>query len=223
MPQRVIADCESDIAGTAQLRHGLDVKVPTIKILLYTDDPDDVTPEDSRKDFGLVKMLEHLKAREPGFANFCIKWVSRNSSNQTHADQKLDDVLEKERKTGHPFEEIWLFGLHQANKKKVSFGVFRGGPESELTENEVSALRLWMEAKGGDITVGGGILMAGDHGHPRPKDTIPSTNPSCPGSAEEPFLGRGRALGRCVPRAGQLRKWEGEPTNRSHKIVTIPS
>jgi hypothetical protein len=215
MPQRVIADCDSDIAGTAQFRHGLDVKVPTIKILLYTDDPDDVTPEDSRKDFGLVKMLEHLKAREPAFANFCIKWVSRNSSNQTHADQKLDDVLERERKTGHPFEEIWFFGLHQANKKKVSFGVFRGGPESELTENEVSALRLWMEARGGDKTVGGGILMAGDHNHPRPKDTTPSTNPSCPGSAAEAFLGRGRAIGRCVPRAGLLRKWEGEPTNRS--------
>ena len=209
MPQRVLTDRDSDIVGPPPLRHGLAAPVPTIKILLYTDDPDDVVPyEDDRKDLGLFKMLEHLKAREPASAKFSTKWVSRNSSNQTHADQKLHDGLEAERQTGHPFDEIWFFGIHQANKRKFSNGVFRGGFESELTENEVSALRLWMDA-------GGGVLMAGDHGHPRPDDTLPSTNPGCPGLADAPFLGRGRALGRCVPRAGLLRTWEGKPTNES--------
>ena len=197
----------------AQPRHGLKVDPPELKILLYTDDPDDITPKDSSKDFGLVKMIEHLEARHPAFSKFCIKWVSRNSSNQAHADEKLDEVLERERQTGHPFEELWFFGMHQANKKTPSHKVFRGGPESELTQNEVSVLKRWMTAGGSDQEVGGGILMTGDHNHKRPEDTVPSTNPDCPGSAEEPFLGRGRAIGRCVPRAGKLRKWEGEPTN----------
>jgi hypothetical protein len=207
MPQQVLTDRDSNIVGPSPLRHGLAVPVPTIKILLYTDDPDNVVPyKDDEKDLGLFEMLEHLMARQPASAKFSTKWVSRNSSNQTHADQKLHDVLETERLTGHPFDEIWFFGIHQANKKKFSSGVFPGGFESELTENEVSALRLWMDA-------GGGVLMAGDHGHPRPADTLPSTNPGCPGSAAAPFLGRGRALGRCVPRAGLLRTWEGNPTN----------
>jgi len=213
MSKQASPDSHFDNAGIGQFRHCLAFEPPTIKILLYTDDPDDITPTDSRKDFGLVSMLEHLTAREPASAHLCIKWVSRNSTNQAHADQKLDDVLEKERLTGHPFEEIWFFGMHQANKKNISFGVFRGGPQSELTENEIGVLESWMTAGGNDKEVGGGVLMTGDHNHPRPTDAMPSTNPRCPGTAENPFLGRGRALGRCVPRAGQLRVWEGDPTN----------
>jgi hypothetical protein len=149
--------------------------------------------------------------------------VSRNSSNETHADQKLDAELEKECQTGQPFDEVWFFGFHQSNKKRVSFGMFRGGPESELTENEVSVLRLWMEAGGNNKSVGGGVLLTGDHNHPRPADATPGTNPLCPDNpVPQAFLGRGRALGRCVPRAGQLRTWECEPTNRaedSHNTI----
>jgi hypothetical protein len=200
----------ADPTDLARLR----VEQPTIKILLYTDDPDDI-PRTSGKDLGLGRMIEHLLAHAPASARLDPKWVSRSSSNRVHADNKLDDVLRKElEQTGQPFDEIWFFGLHQANKERVSFGAFRGGPESELTESEVVALRKWMEVEG-EGAVGGGVLMAGDHGHPRPEDTSPGTNPLCPdSSAGQEFLGRGRAIGRCVPRAGQLRRWEGAPTNR---------
>ena len=215
-------DRDSTVRDVAQVRHGLDVEIPTIKILLYTDDPVNVSPTDEHKDLGLVKMLEHLRAREPAFAKFCIKWVSRNSSPTSHADQKLDDVLNKESQTGQPFEEIWFFGLHQANKRTFSMRVFRGGPESELTQSEVLTLQTWMQDGGTNTAVGGGVLMAGDHNHPRPADTIPSTNPICSATNEEPFLGRGRAIGRCVPRAGLLRDWEGDPTNvANHSNNTI--
>ena len=54
--------------------------------------------------------------------------------------------------------------------------------------------------------------MTGDHAEPRPNGT-PGQNPLCPDSSEENLLGLGRALGRCVPRAGLLRKWEGSPTS----------
>lgn len=216
MPRELLT--ESDPPGDNGLRHGLDVVIPTIKILLYTDAPDEITPDDKRKNLGLAFMLEHLRAKEPSYAKLDIKWVSRNSSTSVHADQKLDRVFEQEAPTGHPFDEIWFFGLHQANKSNSSFGVFPGGPESELTEPEVNLLRDWMRNE----SVGGGVLLTGDHNHERPDDTIPSTNPGCPGTAQEHFLGRGRALGRCVPRAGQLRKWENEPTSHadnSHNTV----
>jgi len=209
---------DSDTPSNNGHRHGLDVEIPTIKILLYTDAPDEITPDDKRKTLGLAFMLEHLRAKEPAFAKLSIKWVSRNSSTTVHADQKLDKVFEDESSTGHPFDEIWFFGLHQGNKSNSSFGVFPGGPESELTEPEVTLLKTWMSNE----SVGGGVLLTGDHNHERPDDTIASTNAVCPGTAQERFLGRGRALGRCVPRAGQLRKWENEPTSHaenSHDTV----
>jgi hypothetical protein len=64
----------------------------------------------------------------------------------------------------------------------------------------------------------GGVMITGDHANPNPLLPI---NPSpandnerfCPqGVDHETFLGLGRALGHLVPRAGQLRKWEGPPT-----------
>src|ERR1044072_5111887 len=92
---------------------------PTIKILLYTDDPNTITEGD---DFlGLGSMIERLKAHAPGFADLSIKWVRRNSDQDHHADNKLDVLMRKEiEDTGEPFDEIWFFGLHQANTDKFS-------------------------------------------------------------------------------------------------------
>jgi hypothetical protein len=57
--------------------------------------------------------------------------------------------------------------------------------------------------------------MLGDHSNERPQGVIPSQNEKCPPSnAQSEFLGLGRALGRCVPRAGKLRQWDGGPTYR---------
>lgn len=206
---------DSSTTDDCEYRHGLNAEKPLIKILLYTDDPVNI-PQTNKVDLGLGLMIEHLKAHEPAFASLYVKWVSRNSSNEAHADNKIDDVLKREiEKTKQPFDEIWFFGLLQANQEKISFGVLRSGPESELNEGEVLYLQRWMEVEGDDA-VGGGVLMAGDHGHPRPDGVIPGQNPRCPdNSSDECFLGRGRAIGRCVPRAGQLRQWEGKPTNRS--------
>lgn len=173
---------------------------PTIKILLYTDDPGKVTP-DSKADLGLGRMIERLEAHEPGYARLEPKWVSRDSEGP-HARNKIDAVLEREEdETGKPFDEVWFFGLLQANTARA--------PESELTEREVRALLGWM----GERRLG--VLMAGDHNDDPPDGVIPGNNPCCPdASAGQKFLGRGRAIGRCVPRAGLLRKWEGAPTYR---------
>ena len=184
---------------------------PTIKILLYTDDPCAIT--DGKNLLGLGSMIERLKAHAPVFADLSIKWVSRSSDYDHHADNKLNVVMRQEvERTGDPFDEIWFFGLHQANTEKFSQGVFRGGPESELTAEEVDKIDKWMKVEGG---AGGGVLMTGDHNNPVPANWLQNRSGRCTDTLETPeLLGLGRAIGRCVPRAGALRKWDGPPSSR---------
>src|SRR4029079_1824693 len=116
---------------TAQLA----AEKPTIKILLYTDDPRSIT--DGTKLLGLSSMIERLKAHSPTFADLEVKWVSRSSTNDARADNKLNVVLEREvAENRPPLDEIWFFGLHQANTEsgKFPFAIPRGGPENELEE-----------------------------------------------------------------------------------------
>ncbi|MGA9994105.1 MAG: hypothetical protein WBP93_01770 [Pyrinomonadaceae bacterium] len=178
---------------------------PTIRILLYTDDPKVITKGNELMGLGL--MIEHLQAHAPAFAKIEVEWVSRSSNAQTHADHKLDEA------TLGRYDEVWFFGLHQVNREKFTLGILRGGPQSELDAIEVAALKNWMKVSEDNSKGGGGVLMTGDHANKRPPDALPNQNADCPdNSREEKFLGLGRALGRCVPRAGRMRKWEGTPT-----------
>lgn len=206
----------SEAACVTGLRHLLRVEIPTIKILLYADDPEDVTPSAAKgMPFGLGLMLAHLKAHEPASAHLLVKYVCRYSPTNPQTVNKIHDVLERERLvTKQPFDQIWFFGLHQVNLSTGSQALFEGGPENELDADEVKALREWMLADEAEGSPGGGVLVTGDHSNESPKNADPGGNPLCPDpGGEADFLGLGRALGRCVPRAGLLRKWEGDPTN----------
>ena len=75
-----------------------------------------------------------------------------------------------------------------------------GGPESELTNAEVAALRTWMDA-------GGGVLITGDHSNDVSARQHFLVDPALKGTT----LNLGRALGVRVPRAGQMRVWVGAP------------
>jgi hypothetical protein len=194
--------------ATDEDSHPLSPKIPTIKILIYTDDPAIVKKNDINL-FGLGEMLKHLRGHAPTFADMPVEFVSRSENH--HADHKLDTVLAQDT-----YDQIWFFGIHQANKKDFTLGIPEGGgPESELDENEVAKLEEWMRSGGTEATRGGGVLMTGDHANERPTGLLPSLNVRCPSDPTDEFLGLGRALGRCVPRAGLLRKWEGPPTRRS--------
>jgi hypothetical protein len=180
---------------------------PTIKILLYTDSPTTIVKE-SVGSFGLGRMIAQLKTHQPAFANVEVTWVGRYSFGSNLADNKIHVVLARElEKTGQPFDEIWIFGLHQVNKARLNLGLGGGGPESELDANEVNAIRDWMDQ-------GGGVLVTGDHANKRPKDALPHdpTSNCADPFDKEPYLSLGRALGRCIPRAGLMRDWEGSPT-----------
>jgi hypothetical protein len=197
---------------TAQLA----AEKPTIKILLYTDEPQISTSEESNQFFALGSMLMRLRAHEPVFAKIRPQLVSRNSDTAHHADNKIDAVLNREvESTGEPFDEIWFFGLHQTSTRDFSLLLGHSGPESELNQDEVSALEQWMKGRAEDGSEGGGILMTGDHANELPSDLLGNPNIPCGNmSAGVSFLSLGRAIGRCVPRAGLLRKWEGPPTSR---------
>jgi hypothetical protein len=187
----------------------LKAEKPTIKILLYTDDPEIAPTNDPGQLFGLGSMLDRLHAHTPSFANIETRWISRNPDADHHATNKLDAILQNEN-----FDEIWFFGMHQSNTDRFSLGERRGGPESELNQAEVEALTEWMRVRE-DGCGGGGILMTGDHSNETPDNLLLGKNSLCPDkTAGETFLGLGRALGRCVPRAGSLRKWEGPPSYR---------
>ena len=189
---------------------------PTIKILIYTDDPEVSPTEDISVFFGLGSMLARLKAHEPAFATIKPTLVNRRSVLLQPADNKINDVLKREvDNTGEPFDEIWFFGIQQANTEKPSQAGVPGGPDSELDEDEVKALTEWMDA---EISVGGGVLMTGDHSSALPPKRVFNADAPCKdNSADATLLGLGRAIGRCVPRAGMLRKWEGLPTSNSNE------
>ncbi|MEZ5966281.1 MAG: hypothetical protein R3F56_20765 [Planctomycetota bacterium] len=98
-----------------------------------------------------------------------------------HAAKKLTATLLAN------YDQVWFFGVLQCNLPTAQ--------QNELTTSEVSALRAWMDA-------GGGVLITGDHANPKPIGAA---------AGLDPLLNLGRAIGRAVPRAGQLRKWEGLP------------
>jgi len=187
---------------------------PTIKILLYTDDPTLVVRQIA-KDFGLGSMISHLETHQLAFANISITLKSRYPQLTAKPVQRINRLLEDEEKT-EAFDQVWFFGVHQINKKSFSLGIGGGGPDSELDKDEVEALRIRMDA--GRL----GVLVTGDHANHRPPDAVENENSPCADEARrERFLGLGRALSRCIPRAGQLRDWEGEPTaNPRHSINT---
>ena len=174
---------------------------PTIKILLYTDDQQFSESQEASQFLGLGMMIERLQAHAPTFANLTTTLVNRNSPQ--HAANKLDAVLANES-----FDEIWFFGSHQGNTP--------GEPQCELDINEIQALRKWMTGNAQGGYEGGGVLMTGDHSNPAPSSLVANPESPCGDvTAGVQFLGLGRAIGHCVPRAGSLRLWEGPPTFRA--------
>jgi hypothetical protein len=121
------------------------------------------------------------------------------------------------------YDEIWFFGHHLGNFNDEPSYKFRLGPpdkfvpnadfpdpngyeRSELEPDEVAALTDWMN------TNGGGVLILGDH----------SNRPSYDygGYKTTDLLNLGRAMGSKVPRAGQMRVWNGPPDGYSAVINT---
>jgi hypothetical protein len=182
----------------------------TIRILFYTDK---YTPMDTSTDFvlepanpfqssfGLSMLRDLLLKNQPipkillTSTNIEITLVNRNIP--FHGARKFTNELLS------CFDEVWVFGFYQANMPEYTPEA--GGPENKLDRQEIAALKKWMD-------MGGGVLVMGDHANPDPRISDSS-------NGHETYLSLGRALGKYIPRAGQMRKWEGPPTTGT----TIPT
>jgi hypothetical protein len=176
----------------------------TIRVLIYTDDPQVTETLISSKSFGVGLLLKFLNAHQPAFAHIEVTLLSRNTNffdeKSGHAKNLLTDPLLS------GFDQVWFFGIHRANLTQFTTDPLlnfrlRGGPRSELLPDEVASLKALMKT--------GGVLVAGDHAEDTPSflTTDPSNLPKT--------LALGRALGNRIPRAHQLRTWENGPTSDS--------
>lgn len=198
---------DSQTGGGRKLRQLPRVEKPTINILLYTDEPE--VTDGFGLQWGLGLMIEHINARPPAFAKVLPELVNRNPD----ADHPAENKLYRERISN--YDQIWFFGVHQINRQNFTLGVLRGGPDSELDDEEVAALSEWMQVGEKPYMKGGGVLVTGDHASEPPPDAVNTNNRQLgtSGLGHENFLGLGGALGYRVPRAGLLRKWVGPPTH----------
>ncbi|MBV9822657.1 MAG: hypothetical protein JO144_10500 [Actinobacteria bacterium] len=155
---------------------------PVVRILFYTDRPDVVSPGE---DFSTTTLRDWIQAANNFYADFQIDIVNRFAGASTvNGVVHATSTLTAQFLAG--YDQVWFFGVNQCN--------LPGQPDNELSDSEVAVLHDWMRT--------GGVLMTGDHANPNPS----------PGNGLDALLNLGRALGHRVPRAGQLRKWEGLPS-----------
>jgi hypothetical protein len=171
-----------------------------IRVLLYTDrfykdnpagnftlDFDDPTTAP----LGLNVMRDLIEKDRFRFMEVKFDLINRNDPN--HSAQKLRPELLAN------YDELWVFGYYMASTTVApEFEGEYGGTRNELDDGEVETLRSWMGE--------GGLLITGDHAEadPRPVDGVFPDPPLL-------MMSRGRALGYRIPRAGEMREWEGKP------------
>lgn len=207
---------------------GLFIPFPIVRILFYADSsqsnlmpvPFGEPLRDTPFEFGLTIIKNVLEASV--FHGISVTVINRfwdyNPDGSISNDAVRKDPPEKV--TGallQNYDEIWFFGKHLGSFTPgdlPGFGMdMNGYPDSALDDTEVSALRDWMDK-------GGGVLILGDHSnHPSKYRSGNQSNgglvydPSQGGIVDETpeFYNLGRALGQNVPRAGQMRVWQGGP------------
>ncbi|MCK2243831.1 MULTISPECIES: hypothetical protein [unclassified Crossiella] len=131
--------------------------------------------------FGVGILRDLLEKNAPFHTDIRFDLVQR------HGKGYASDRLTPELLAG--YDQIWFFGIMPCDLPA------QGMPTNELTDPEVAALRAWMDA-------GGGVLICGDHSNPKPPGADPALNE---------LLNLGRAIAHRVPRAGEMRVWEGLP------------
>jgi hypothetical protein len=155
----------------------------TIRILLYTDS---ANISENKHLWGLTSLQQFVKLKISGLAYVRFTLLNRHFDYKSNQPRNGATPLTAELLKN--YDELWVFGVRQQNSTKE--------PNNELDKCEVAALRCWMDI--------GGVLITGDH-----SDTV--GNLTCE-SDHLAFVNLGAALGRSIPRAGQLRVWDGPPT-----------
>lgn len=175
-----------------------------IKILIYTD-TDKISVEDSTAPWSMLILRGLLEEHTSQFVQFELKVVNRHQGCVDGQNPVPPAPIRITEQLLEDVDEIWFFGWFQKNAGK-KFSKFLGTDQNELDlETEVAVLEKWMNERGL------GVLISGDHSSGKLTDPPAS------------FICLGKALGHLVPRAGQLRKWDGPPnfTPREHAFSTL--
>src|SRR5919112_2328865 len=168
-----------ELAGNAA---NLFTYLPVIRVLVYTDDPTQVTDDVGATGFSIGLMKKFQNANQPAFANVEFILLSRNVlgvnpelTEAGHAKEKLTASLLAQ------YHQVWFFGVHLSNLTAVEWKpdiTRRGGPESELTDPEVDNLRAWMGSNASAGGMMGGVLVSGDHSEPKNPTAVPADLPA---------------------------------------------
>lgn len=159
----------------------------TLKILFYGDDRID-------SGFTVAQLIKFITGGLKKVVDVQVTFVHR------HRDLLNRQEVQGANKLAWQFlnryDELWIFGDKQANV--VSNDVKRAQPYNELDEYERAVLLEWMKSRG--------LMITGDH-----SQIFPNEDDYCDKDHSR-FINLGAAIGRYVPRAHQLRVWDGPPT-----------
>lgn len=165
-----------------------------IRILLYTDYDYFFNEKPGSPEGGLSDLEAFTPYATNNVVNVRFKLLNRHPKDST-TKQEINGGQKITPKLLADYDEIWVFGRRQNNTLQE--------PNNELEDAEVAALEKWMSQDGR------GVFLTGDHS----ECDIMVDASSCHEQGHASFLGLGRALGYRIPRAGQLRGWNGPPTN----------
>lgn len=168
----------------------------TIRILIYTDYDFYFNENPGSPKGGLSDLEVFTKHTTKDLVKVKFTLVNRHPIDpQTKQEINGGNRITASLLADH--DEIWIFGFRQINKPKE--------PHNELDVSEAALLGEWMSEQ----STKGGVFVTGDHSEL--DGTLAGS--SCDEPGHQTFLGLGRALGYRIPRAGQLRGWNGPPTN----------
>lgn len=192
----------------------------TIRILFYCDDADaswtavDKNTGNAKRgfkdEFGLGLLKTTLENQSTFFTRYQVDVVNRfydydNQGNVIHNPALLKNPHRLTQAMLNKYSQMWVFGMHYGNRMDPApnFGGLKfdkNANDQELTEEEVRLLREWMDA-------GGGVLITGDHSNWL-KD-------------QADYYNLGRALGKNIPRAGEMRVWMGNPVSQGNSQLGL--
>lgn len=157
-----------------------------LRILIYSDT---VGLDDPNRSFCVSDLRRFLQLKLGHIVEVKTDALTRHFNHQTMQPQAGANMLTGDLLS--QYHELWVLGFDNS-------GDIEGQPAKVLTDEEVAALAEWMKT--------GGVMVSGDHSEG-------DTTAACRNPDHTGFRARGYNLGLRIPRAGQLRVWEGPPTN----------
>jgi hypothetical protein len=166
----------------------------SLSILFYGDDR--VNDDPPGVTFGLSDLSRFICEGLKNVVDIRIEYVHRHQRDRT-TRKEIQGAHKLAWEFVSDYQEIWMFADRCANRDTGD--VRTDEPYNELDQYEKAVMLEWMKSNG--------LFLTGDH-----SIFNAASADRCAENHVE-FVGLGAALGRHVPRAHQLRVWDGPPTD----------